>query len=106
MRRPLPVGKAFDDVLLAYEMNGAELPPDHGFPVRLVVPGWVGIASVKWVGSLEVSTAPLFSPWNTTSYRMTGPAYPPDSPPLTTQPVKSAFDCRGTPASAPVAAWC
>ena len=42
--------KALDDVLLAYEMNGATLPPDHGFPVRLVVPGWVGIASIKWLG--------------------------------------------------------
>ena len=50
VRRPLPVGKALDDVLLAYEMNGETLPPDHGFPVRLVVPGWIGIASVKWVG--------------------------------------------------------
>ena len=55
MRRPLPVAKALDDVLLAYEMNGEQLPPDHGFPVRLVVPGWVGIASVKWVGRIEVS---------------------------------------------------
>ena len=39
VRRPLPVAKALDDALLAYEMNGAPLPPDHGFPVRLVVPG-------------------------------------------------------------------
>ena len=39
VRRPLPVGKALDDVILAYEMNGEVLPPDHGFPVRLVVPG-------------------------------------------------------------------
>jgi DMSO/TMAO reductase YedYZ molybdopterin-dependent catalytic subunit len=92
VRRPLPVGKAFDDVLLAYEMNGEALPPDHGFPVRLVVPGWVGIASVKWLGSLEVSDTPLFSPWSTKWYRMTGPDYPADSPPLTEQPVKSAFE--------------
>jgi DMSO/TMAO reductase YedYZ molybdopterin-dependent catalytic subunit len=92
VRRPLPVAKALDDVLLAYEMNGAELPPDHGFPVRLVVPGWVGIASIKWLGRLEVSARPLFSPWNTTSYRMFGPGYPVDSPPLTSQPVKSALE--------------
>ena len=92
VRRPLPVGKALDDVLVAYEMNGEPLPPDHGAPARLVVPGWVGIASIKWLGRIEVSRSPLFSPWNTTSYRMTGAAYPPDSPPLTTQPVKSAFE--------------
>jgi DMSO/TMAO reductase YedYZ molybdopterin-dependent catalytic subunit len=92
VRRPLPVGKALDDVLVALEMNGATLPPDHGFPARLVVPGWVGISSIKWLGRIEVSRSPLLSPWNTTSYRMTGAAYPPDSPPLTTQPVKSAFE--------------
>jgi DMSO/TMAO reductase YedYZ molybdopterin-dependent catalytic subunit len=92
VRRPLPVEKALDDVLLAYEMNGVPLPPDHGFPVRLVVPGWVGIASIKWLGRIEVSTQPLFSPWNTTSYRMFGPDYPVDSPPLTSLPVKSALE--------------
>jgi DMSO/TMAO reductase YedYZ molybdopterin-dependent catalytic subunit len=92
IRRPLPIGKALDDVLLAYEMNGEALPPDHGFPVRLVVPGWIGVASIKWVGSIEVSGTPLSSPWNTKWYRMTGPSYPPDAPPLTAQPVKSAFE--------------
>jgi DMSO/TMAO reductase YedYZ molybdopterin-dependent catalytic subunit len=92
VRRPLPVDKALGDVLLAYEMNGAQLPPDHGFPVRVVVPGWVGIASIKWLGQIEVSTQPLFSPWNTTSYRMFGLEYPADSPPLTSQPVKSALE--------------
>ena len=92
VRRPLPVAKALDDVLLAYEMNGQPLPPDHGFPVRLVVPGWIGIASIKWLGQIEVSDQPLFSPWNTTQYRMIGGDYPADSPPLTQQPVKSAFE--------------
>jgi DMSO/TMAO reductase YedYZ molybdopterin-dependent catalytic subunit len=92
VRRPLPVEKALDDVLLAYEMNGVPLPADHGFPVRLVVPGWVGIASIKWLGRIEVSAEPLFSPWNTTSYRMFGPDYPADSPPLTSVPSKSALE--------------
>ncbi len=91
VRRPLPIAKALDDVLVAYEMNGAPLPPDHGFPVRLVVPGWVGIASIKWLGDIEVADHPLPSPWSTTSYRMVGPAHPPDAPPLAVQPVKSAF---------------
>jgi DMSO/TMAO reductase YedYZ molybdopterin-dependent catalytic subunit len=92
VRRPLPVGKALDDVLVAYEMNGEPLPPDHGFPARLVVPGWVGIASIKWLGRIEVADRPLFSPWNTTWYRLTGRTYPPDSPPLTVQPPKSALE--------------
>jgi len=92
VRRPLPVAKALDDALLAYEMNGEPLPPDHGFPVRLVVPGWIGIASIKWLGQIEVSDQPLFSPWNTTQYRMIGGDYPADSPPLTKQQVKSAFE--------------
>ncbi len=82
VRRPLPVGKALDDVLLAYEMNGETLPPDHGFPVRLVVPGWIGIASVKWVGRIEVSTARLWSPWNTKWYPRS----------FSEQVVKSAFE--------------
>ena len=40
-------------------MNGEDLLPDHGFPLRLVLPGWVGIASIKWLGSLEVSRTEL-----------------------------------------------
>jgi DMSO/TMAO reductase YedYZ molybdopterin-dependent catalytic subunit len=92
VRRPLPVEKALDDVLLAYEMNGQPLPADHGFPVRLVVPQWVGVASIKWLGQIEVADRPLYSPWNTSFYRLTGPAYAPDEPPLTLQTIKSAFE--------------
>jgi DMSO/TMAO reductase YedYZ molybdopterin-dependent catalytic subunit len=92
VRRPLPIEKALlDDTLLVYAMNGQVLPEDHGFPVRLLVPGWVGIASIKWVGRIEVSEEPLFSPWNTTTYRLFGDAYP-DAPVLTYQNVKSAFE--------------
>ncbi|WP_406387931.1 sulfite oxidase [Streptomyces sp. NBC_00887] len=93
VRRPLPVSKALDDVLLAYEMNGEPLPPDHGHPVRLIVPSWVGIANIKWVGDIEVSAEPLLSPWNTGLYRLFGPGYPPEgSDPLTRQTLKSAFE--------------
>lgn len=91
VRRPLPVEKALDDVLVAYAMNGRWLPPDHGAPARVVVPGWVGVANIKWVGQLEVANEPLYSTWNTTQYRLIGPDYPADEPPLTTQVVKSAF---------------
>ncbi|MEH1167757.1 sulfite oxidase [Micromonospora sp. CPCC 205539] len=92
VRRPLPIGKALDDVLLAYEMNGRPLPTDHGFPVRLVVPGWIGVSSIKWVGPVEVSATALFSPWNTQFYRMFGPGHPVDGRFVTTTTVKSAFE--------------
>lgn len=92
VRRPLPVAKALADVLVAYEMNGSPLPVDHGFPARLVVPGWVGIASIKWLGSLEVSTSALHSPWDTQYYRLLGPAYRAEGALVTAQVAKSAFE--------------
>ena len=42
------------DNLLCYEMNGGPLPPEHGFPVRLIAPGWYGVANVKWLTRIEV----------------------------------------------------
>lgn len=93
MRRPLPVEKALeDDVILAYAMNGEELPADHGFPVRLVVPGWSAVASVKWVGRIHVSEAPLYSPWNTDKYVMTGGSHGARREPVTAQVPKSALE--------------
>lgn len=92
VRRPFPVAKAYDDALLAWGMNGEPLLPDHGYPLRLVLPGWVGIASIKWLGSLEVSTSELTSPWNTKWYRLTGGSHPADAPPLTVNPVRSAWE--------------
>jgi DMSO/TMAO reductase YedYZ molybdopterin-dependent catalytic subunit len=89
VRRPMPVRKALDDVILAYEMNGEPLPPDHGAPVRLIVPSWIGIASIKWVGRIEVSDAPLFSPWNTQFYRFFGPEFPADGQPFDRQSIKN-----------------
>ena len=53
--RSLPIADAFrDDVLLAYAMNGDDLPPEHGAPLRLIVPGWYGMASVKWLARLSL----------------------------------------------------
>jgi sulfane dehydrogenase subunit SoxC len=46
-----------DDVILAYEMNGAPLPPQHGFPLRLLVPGWYGMTNVKWLDRIELLDA-------------------------------------------------
>jgi len=52
--RSLPVAEAMrEEVLLAYAMNGAELAPQHGAPLRLVVPRWYGMASVKWLVAIE-----------------------------------------------------
>ena len=42
------------DNLLCYDMNGAPLPPEHGFPLRLIAPGWYGVANVKWLNRIEV----------------------------------------------------
>jgi DMSO/TMAO reductase YedYZ molybdopterin-dependent catalytic subunit len=58
--RSLPIREALrPDVVLAYRMNGADLPPQHGYPLRLVVPGWYGMTSVKWLESIEVVTVPF-----------------------------------------------
>lgn len=57
--RSLPLGKASDDVLLAYEMNGEKLTAAHGFPLRAIVPGWYAMASVKWLQRLIVTAKPF-----------------------------------------------
>ena len=97
VRRPFPIGKALaDDTLIVYAMNGQVLPSDHGFPVRVLVPGWIGVANVKWVGRIEVSEQAIYTRWNTESYVMIGPDYKPEPPAkghvLTVQNVKSAFE--------------
>jgi len=54
--RGLPSQKALQpDVILAYHMNGTQLPVSHGFPVRAIVPGWYGMASVKWLTRIVVT---------------------------------------------------
>lgn len=95
IERPLPLAKALeDDTLLVYAMNGDILTPEHGFPVRLLVPGWVGIASIKWVGRIQVSEQALAVEKNTTDYVMIGPDFPAQPPAkgpiLTVQTTKSA----------------
>lgn len=54
--RSMSLDEAFnDDNLLCYEMNGAPLPREHGFPVRLIAPGWYGVANVKWLSRIEIT---------------------------------------------------
>ena len=68
--RSLPVSEALrPDVVLAYRMNGAELPPQHGYPLRLVVPGWYGMASVKWLSAIKVLTKPFDGFQQSVAYR-------------------------------------
>ena len=56
--RSLPILKAMDsDTIVALEMNGRTLPVDHGFPARVVVPGWYAMASVKWLKKISLSTS-------------------------------------------------
>jgi DMSO/TMAO reductase YedYZ molybdopterin-dependent catalytic subunit len=59
-----------DEVLLAYEMNGAPLPPQHGFPLRLVVPGWYGMTNVKWLAQIELVAEPFAGFQNRRAYLM------------------------------------
>jgi DMSO/TMAO reductase YedYZ molybdopterin-dependent catalytic subunit len=56
--------------LLAYEMNGAPLPPQHGFPLRLVVPGWYGMTNVKWLARIELLEAPFDGFQQSVAYRI------------------------------------
>jgi sulfane dehydrogenase subunit SoxC len=59
-----------DGVLLAYEMNGQPLLPQHGAPLRLIVPGWYGMAHVKWLTRVDVQPEPFTGYQNTVAYNM------------------------------------
>ncbi len=66
--RSIPLAKARQDVLLAYQMNGDELPPQHGFPLRAVVPGWYAMASIKWLQRIIVMDRPFSGYYQTMDY--------------------------------------
>jgi hypothetical protein len=75
MQRGLPLGAALDpDTLVIWRMNGAELLPAHGGPVRLFVPGWGGIASTKWLVGLEVIDHRFDGFWNAENYVLISPS--------------------------------
>jgi len=59
-----------DEVLLAYAMNGAPLPPQHGGPLRLLVPGWYGMTNVKWLSRITALSAPYEGYQNAVGYRL------------------------------------
>ncbi|MEA2911037.1 MAG: hypothetical protein QOJ15_3118 [Bradyrhizobium sp.] len=56
------------DVLIAYQMNGEDLTPDHGYPLRAIVPGHYGMASVKWLTDIVAATQPFQGYWQTSDY--------------------------------------
>ncbi len=91
MQRGLPLEIALDpDVMLVWQMNGQDLPQPNGGPVRLLVPGWGGIASTKWIVGLEVIDRPFAGTFNTESYVIIDE----DGKilrPVTVMPVKSAI---------------
>ncbi len=69
--RSLPLAELLGgDALLAYEVNGVPLPPQHGFPLRLLVPGWYGMTSVKWLGRISVQDEPFDGYQMRHSYRV------------------------------------
>ena len=77
--RSVPREKAIDDVLLAFAMNGEPLGAAHGFPLRAVVPGWYGMASIKWLQRVIVTDQPFNGYYQSIDYaywqrRESGPA--------------------------------
>ena len=69
--RSLPLQEALrDELLLAYEINGQPLPPQHGFPLRLIVPGWYGMTQVKWLRRITVVPEPFQGYQNVHVYRL------------------------------------
>jgi DMSO/TMAO reductase YedYZ molybdopterin-dependent catalytic subunit len=78
MGRPMPVSEILargDDIGICYQMNGNDLTPDHGAPVRLVVPGWGGTASIKWLTEMRVTNKRVWCRLNTKGEVYIGEAY-------------------------------
>jgi DMSO/TMAO reductase YedYZ molybdopterin-dependent catalytic subunit len=94
--RSIPMRKAMDEnTLIAWGMNDGPLPKIHGYPLRLVVPGWVGSASTKWLHTLTVLDAPFKGTYMTNSYVMPrhaiqpGTKMPPETVSTEGWPIKS-----------------
>jgi sulfane dehydrogenase subunit SoxC len=69
--RSLPLAEAMrDEVMLVYAVNGQPLPPQHGFPLRVIVPGWYGMTHVKWLQSITVVTEPFKGWQQDVAYRL------------------------------------
>jgi sulfane dehydrogenase subunit SoxC len=66
--RSIPLSKAYDDAMLAYAQNGEPLRAEQGYPVRLLLPGWEGSASVKWIRRIELLAKPAMTRDETARY--------------------------------------
>jgi sulfite oxidase len=100
--RSIPMSKAMErHTMVAWGMNGGDLPKIHGYPLRMVVPGWVGSASIKWLAAIEVLDAPFKGTFMDDSYRIPRSPVPPGSKlpadAVTTEawPVKSIITLPG-----------
>jgi sulfite oxidase len=92
----IPLPKAMsEEVLLAWEMNSKPLPRVHGGPVRVVVPGYIGARSVKWVAAISVQSGPSGNYFQASDYRV----LPPEADPTPQRRVR-AFRCRRCPSTA------
>ena len=96
-QRSLPLPFALDDeVLLAWAMNGSPLQPQHGSPLRLIVPGWYGMAHVKWLRAIEAIAEPFDGYQQTVSYQYSQSRSEPGEP-VTTIRVRSLIIPPGSP---------
>ena len=68
MTRSIPTEKAFDDAMVVYAQNGDALMPGNGYPARLLLPGWEGNASVKWLRRIELADRPFMTREETSKY--------------------------------------
>jgi sulfane dehydrogenase subunit SoxC len=68
LMRSIPLAKALDDAMIALYQNGERLRPEQGYPVRLLLPGWEGNMSVKWLRRLKVVAAPIMTKDETSRY--------------------------------------
>jgi DMSO/TMAO reductase YedYZ molybdopterin-dependent catalytic subunit len=78
--RSIPIAKAMEShTMIAIAVNNEALPPVHGYPMRAMVPGWVGSASIKWLNSIELLPAPFKGTYMDDSYRIPRKPVPPGS---------------------------
>jgi sulfite oxidase len=88
--RSIPMDKALDaDTIVATEMNGAALAPEHGFPARALVPGWIGSASIKWLTEIRVLASELKGYFMDSAYRLPARSGRQLGTVITSLPVKS-----------------